>query len=590
MKYMLLRTRLILSFCGIALMSAFAIELSSSIQLHHYFTTNTYAYHASTLQQFCKSTENELNSAHEMLNYLSFNYDIRSFFTDDAQLPPRQMLDTIYELQAMLSTMLSYSSNVSAVNLYPIGWERRVYADKSAYFSIPESPYQQPWFLEFAASSSVRTAYLSQNRHTTRYNLVRKVMDPISSQWVGIVIVSYELKHLDDFAETLGLNAQSTALVYDDAGNLIYCTDRPDPSGYEKAVLEYRPARTGCFTEKINGQNTLVAALHSEATGWTFFSATPTLYVNAPLYRITAVNVGIAVLTLTMIVLVSLRLSRNISRPVADLEMHMRQVIAGDFKAHMNTDRTDEIGSIIHTFNSMTEKVDMLISTVYETRLRQKESENRALQAQINPHFMYNTLESIRMLAVLNDDDDSAEAIKHLGKYLRYAADWRNRFVDLGEELLHLQDYLAIYSLKNDDIACEYQVPRQLHTYRVVKMTIQPLVENSLLHGLKKRAGGILRIKAEIRNDQLLIIVSDNGVGMTQAEINQLQAALESDEPDQGIGIGLRNIHHRIRLYCGDLYGLMLRTGVLGGLDVILKMPLVPRDEEETHDVQNHHC
>lgn len=574
-----------LAFGLIALVSSAAIELATSVQLHSFFTTNTIKNDSMLLQQFNSNIETDVDSVRKTLIYLAFNTYVQDYFAQGETQPSREQLDRIYRVEEMLSTMLSYNNLVSAVCLFPTEWMDRVYVDKSAYFTLPEYPYRLPWYEAFAVGKSVSTSYISTYRGSnTRYNLARKVLDQAGERWIGTVLVSYDIKNLRAFVNTFDLGKQGVIAVYNQEQE-VYLTPNADETPYGKALRAYRPAREGSFVERIAGRETLINALQSKVTGWLILSAVPMDYINRTLRQVILISYGIFASTLMVTVLVSLRLAGNISRPIASLKAHMQRVMVGDFSAHMPTLRTDEIGDIIHTFNQMTEKINALVKTVCETELRQKDSENRALLAQINPHFLYNTLESIRMLAVLNDDDDVSVAIRYLGKYLRYAMNWSKRFMTLGEELAHLKNYLAIYQLKNSAFLFEQQIPETLYPYLVIKMCLQPLVENSIQHGFQNRPGGLLRISARLDGNRLAIVVSDNGVGMPPDEMRRVQEALNLGIADTSANIGLLNIQHRIKLLFGSAYGLRLQPSSLGGMDVVLTVAAICEEKEDA-DVQ----
>ena len=578
-----LRTKLVLAFGLIALVSSAAIELTTSARLHSYFATSTTEKNAQILQRFNSDIESDLDSVQKTLTYLAFNVTVQDYFATGETLTQREQLDQIYEVEEMLGTMLSYNNLITAVNLFPAKWADRIYVDKSAYFSLPDYPYEKDWYLELAEGKSVKTSYISETRTSkTRYNMVRKVLDPATSEWIGIVVVSYDIENLDAFAGAFDLGDEGIVAVYDQ-DQIIYRTDNGDDTEYGQALRGYRSRQDGSSVEKLAGRDTLVNSVHSDITGWLILSAIPMDYINRALRQVIFISYIVFACTLLATVLVFLQLSKTISRPIASLKTHMQQVMVGDFTAHMHTKRTDEIGDIIKTFNQMTRKLNELITTVYETELKQKDSENRALQAQINPHFLYNTLESIRMLAVLNDDDDVSTAIRYLGMYLRYAMDWSKRFVTLGEELAHLKNYLTIYQLKNASFTFEQQVPEDLFDYQVIKMCLQPLVENSIEHGLKNKPNGVLRVRAGLDGDSLVIVVSDNGVGMPQRDIERLQAMLDGDFDDTSANIGLMNIQHRLRLLFGSTGGLRLRRGEDGGMDVVLTMVAVRAQKENLH-------
>ena len=238
-----LRTKLVLAFGLIALVSSAAIELTTSVRLHSYFATSTTEKNAQILQQFNGNIGSDLDSVQKTLTYLAFNVTVQDYFATGETLTQREQLDQIYEVEEMLGTMLSYNNLITAVNLFPAKWADRIYVDKSAYFSLPDYPYEKDWYLELAEGKSVKTSYISETRTSkTRYNMVRKVLDPATSEWIGIVVVSYDIENLDAFAGAFDLGDEGIVAVYDQ-NQIIYRTDNGDDTEYGRRCAATAPGR-----------------------------------------------------------------------------------------------------------------------------------------------------------------------------------------------------------------------------------------------------------------------------------------------------------------------------------------------------------
>lgn len=289
---------------------------------------------------------------------------------------------------------------------------------------------------------------------------------------------------------------------------------------------------------------------------------------------------------------VSIIVLRNITKPIKVLKQSMKKVQEGDFNEKAEIINKDEIGSLAKNFNIMIEKIQELISKVYETQLKKVDSEFRALQAQINPHFLYNTLESINCLALLSDADDVSEMIQGLGRMFRYSIKQEKKdLVTLEDELNHVKDYILLQAVRYDDkFEIQYHVEPELVHTKVIKFILQPIVENAIYHGMEvyDEKKGIIYIEAKAMDKDLEIKVLNNGKEISDDKLTDIQRQLESDIHDlsrfdgKGKSIGIYNIHLRLQLQYGDKYGLSMHKKKDDMTEVRLLLPL---DIEEDYNV-----
>jgi two-component system sensor histidine kinase YesM len=234
------------------------------------------------------------------------------------------------------------------------------------------------------------------------------------------------------------------------------------------------------------------------------------------------------------------------------------------------------VGLLGKHFNQMLERIDGLIGEVADGRLRKKEAEMRALQSQINPHFIYNTLETIRMMAELNDDDRVSAMTYNLGQMLRYSLTKGVEVGTVASELEHLEHYLFLQNMRfNDKFTLKLDVPDHIKRLPMLKLVLQPIVENSIYHGLEKREGpGEISISAYHLGTDTYFVLSDDGVGMSKEtvyKINDRFNKLIYDKDSKG-GIGLQNVNERIKLHYGSEYGLQVESRLGQGTKVIMKI------------------
>lgn len=261
----------------------------------------------------------------------------------------------------------------------------------------------------------------------------------------------------------------------------------------------------------------------------------------------------------------------------------MNKVVNGDLNISNNFKGKDEIGELYEDLNSMITSIKQLIHEVYEERLikeqlknRQQEIEFKMLASQINPHFLYNTLETIRMKAHFNGQEEIAEIVKMLGKLMRRNLEVKHSKVSLESELELVRSYLEIQKARFED-RVEYiiNVNTDISDCYVLPLLLQPIVENTFVHGFEGKGDkGIIEIDINAYEDKLVISVSDNGSGIDDKKLEEIKQKLEKNECEIEESIGLCNVNGRIKLYYGTEYGLNIESKLNMGTKVSIYLPL----------------
>ncbi|WP_429310552.1 sensor histidine kinase [Paenibacillus mucilaginosus] len=319
---------------------------------------------------------------------------------------------------------------------------------------------------------------------------------------------------------------------------------------------------------------------------WTIVGEVPEeeLYVQIKRTRLT-----ILLVTLLLLVLAgsaAYRLSASVTQPLSAMARAMKHVKLGEFAAalgQMQGQKTSgsEVGFVAGEFERMTHRLQYLIETEYETNLRRKSAEYKALLLQINPHFYNNTLEIISGLAAMKREDLVMDAAEALGKMMRYSLNLNSDLVPAGQELDYIRDYLLIQQLRHGDrlkLAVRDDEPsRQPY---IAKFILQPLVENAVKYGLEKDGTAEVEISAGICGECLVLSVRDNGIGMKPELVRELQAESESGDAvlildSEGHSIGLRNVLSRCRLQYGQSFRLTLQSVPGEGTEIVLNLPIL---------------
>jgi two-component system sensor histidine kinase YesM len=310
-------------------------------------------------------------------------------------------------------------------------------------------------------------------------------------------------------------------------------------------------------------------------TGWVIVAVTPYSEIIADIINIRNSIILIGAICLLITFFFSLLISSAITRPISRLEKRMEAAEHGNLDVVAENYPTDEVGLLSMKMDSMLTKIKGLMHEVVIEQEAKRKSEMKALQAQINPHFLYNTLDSIVWMAETNNSEVVAMT-EALARLFRITLSRGEDQITLEQELEHVRNYLIIQSIRYVN-KFDYQIEadENLLQFKVLKLILQPLVENSIYHGIKnKRQKGHIGIIAHAIDGRLLIEVSDDGIGMSPEKAASLLSTMVNNGKDRLSGIGVRNVHERIQLYYGPEYGLQFESSPGLGTTVRIWLPL----------------
>lgn len=308
-----------------------------------------------------------------------------------------------------------------------------------------------------------------------------------------------------------------------------------------------------------------------------------TLY--APIRETRNLIYGAIIVGTLLLIVISTFFARRLTRPVKDMMREMAKLERGDFQVELPTGRNDELGVLSRRFVDMSHQLESYIQQSYVARLKQSEAEMTALKSQIYPHFLYNTLEIIRMTALEDSDGRKvSKMIEALSQQIHYMIGTLQDFVDLEKEAGIVEKYVYLLNCR---ISGEVELSVQLNGFRkarVPKLILQPIVENAYVHGLKPAGErGQIKISAERAGDELVISVMDDGVGMDEEKIDRLYDLLDSDavgikREDNWQSIGLKNVHDRVRYLFGEGHGIQITSSPGVGTLIRINMPYTEED------------
>jgi len=485
-------------------------------------------------------------------------------------------LSNITRLQAnnpAIENIRVYTTNPYITEMWPILFrEQRIMKKPWREEVISRNGMELWWFDQ--QTEDVLERLPSQN--TSKISLLRELDFP-KDEHLGIIEINMFLKNF--FPKMFGPknDPDSVYVVLDKDMNMIrnhhdtFFEDKGiDPEELIRHFSKSKKDGTGSFQFENNGTPYLVITANIEDLEAYMLNviSLESLYAETAKTRniiLSGIIFLVIVLSLFTYVLISLLLKR-----MYKLKDSMARVEKGDFAFDVDVSGYDEIAEFGYHFKSMLGKINNLIAEAVNKQAAAKETELKALKTQIDSHFLYNTLENIKMMAEIEGKYEISDAVTSLGEMMRYNLRWKNDFVVLEEELNYIRNYIDIMNLRLDGLLeLNIEVDQDLLDQEVLKMSLQPIVENAIKHGIIPKnltSKGILKVSATYSDESVMIKITDNGVGMSPAQSELLNASIQSGQTietasvNNGNGIGIVNVNERIKLYYGDGYGISVTS------------------------------
>ncbi len=460
-----------------------------------------------------------------------------------------------------------------------------VYKMLGSSLSSEYNPKDEEWFKQsidnfgrpvVIGTFKIPNAVDYSNKPVFVFSVSRGIVDVNSSNFAGIILLNNKIDVLSNLCKKMIMVPEQRVFIIDSLGKVIYDTVESNITHPIDSRLldEIEDITNGSKEMNYNGTKILADFRTSDITGWKIVNLIPLSALNENIDQMrntTVIITGILILVLSIFLFL---VSSRIVKPIKKLVLLMKLIENGDFDVKLKFNTRDEVGQLAKTFNRMTHKVKKLINEVYVDKIKQKELEVQMLQNQINPHFLYNSLESIHMMAEINHDKETSKMVRDLGKILRYGISKQNETVTVREELNHLDDYINLQKVRFEDLfTITVNVDEALYEFPIIKLLLQPLIENAIYHGLDSREeGGRIEILGYKTEDLIIFEVADNGTGMEAGQVRKLNDYL-NDLKNSFKSIGLKNVHKRIKLRYGNEYGIEVFSKPEEGTKVRVTLP-----------------
>ncbi|MBD0380231.1 cache domain-containing sensor histidine kinase [Paenibacillus sedimenti] len=454
------------------------------------------------------------------------------------------------------------------------------------------------WFAEFKQHNKRWTTAhkdIDQPDEIMRSRFVNSFVFPLvhlqSLQNVGFIKINYPTSLLRSTIEKIRFGETGKVVLLTSDGRSVLNQDMADDAqllknGLSEIDTHFGSEISGIFPIQQNGDSYLLFFRKLPAQDWTIIGTVPEqeLYEKITHIRQTMLIVTVALLVLAMVA--AFWLSAGITKPLSAMAKAMKHVRRGEFNQALQfmpkvKKGHSEVSYVTGVFEQMTHRLRYLIETEFETNLRRKNAEYKALLLQINPHFYNNSLEIISGLAAKKREDLVMDATESLGKMMRYSLNLGSDLVQVAEELAYIRDFLFILKLRYEErLSLTIEEDPFAGRYMIAKFILQPLVENAVKYSLEKDGVARVVIRSQVQDERLLLTVKDNGIGMSPELIEDLLAEGKNDDSvavlsSEGQSIGLRNVLSRCRLNYGQQFKLHLNSRIGEGTEIILELPLI---------------
>ncbi len=586
-----IRNRLILYFILSVLVPVSIISVTIYIKSSNIITSKIDQLIEKNLNIAETSFLQKFETTDDIAILISFNEKLMAVFAKNKPQTPVGIIGEMTTINGILEGY--YLSNLfTKTTLFPKIYlldrpEYKGYKFSDKVFDISEIQDER-WYKEFSSGVFKVVGF---NKTNTLLNtmdsikVARKLyaIQPSGTRYSAMLTIDIETNFFTDILESIKASPNSQVFIVDDRGSVILSTKNPAfrheaAKGLinrfrNKAVSSY-----GSRITKLHGVRMLVSVKKIAPIHWQIVSVSPVRELNQELNSFNKLVLLVIIISAVLSLLIALLLANDIVKPIQRLVRSMSGVKDGNFAINLSYQRNDEFAFLIQQYKTMLSEIKELIDKLYVSELtkqkaevKAREYELKALQAQINPHFLYNTLDSINWLAIKYKAEDISTMVKSLSNFFRYSLNKGKTEISLEDEKKQIESYLMIQRIRfQEKLDFTVDFAPEILPARTIKLILQPIVENAILHGIEKRKGeGFIAIRGCRVGENIEIEISDNGAG---ANIQELNERLE-DETDTETSFGIKNVHDRIKQFFGDSYGMEYHQNQSGGVTAVIRIP-----------------
>ncbi|GKX29299.1 sensor histidine kinase [Vallitalea longa] len=590
LKYISIRTKILFSFSLVIILLTSSTLFFALTKYNYKLLNNNINYSKKVTSSLVVNLDEYISQLKYITNIIAYNQHVQKYLNKHDSYYTIDSSDSFQRTLEFLSNILTSRSDIDSILIFD---NDKLSVFKSSHLELDTSyNYKnQIWYKNILDSGTTpkiygphKQEYLA-NPETQVFSVNRTIQRYDGLKKTGVIHITVNLSELNKFCESDVLYKNGFVFIVNDKGEIIYqpeqnATHTNETFSLQNDVTRLMPKliddKMNIFTDTIDNEKYQIVSKHLNNSNWHVIAATPYKSITEDAKHIKNIIVSMGILSLILALIITYILSTTITRPILRLRKCMVEATAGNLTIRSNIKSNDEIGILSSSFNSMLSQIEKLMKQVISDQEQKRKLELKTLQAQINPHFLYNTLDSIIWMAE-SKNENIVPMTESLSKLFRISLSKGKDIISLSSEIEHVKNYLFIQSMRYvDKFDYSISIEPELFNYKTIKLILQPIVENSIYHGIKnKRGKGYIDIDCSIINNELLITITDDGIGMDNETCDRILSKSYTNDNHLSSGIGVHNVNERIKLYFGSKYGLRYESTISVGTKVYIDLPLI---------------
>lgn len=577
-----IRSKLLLYFFTLILLPIITLGVLGNVIYSKSIEDQANIHTGQMIEQVTRNVEFYIKDMENIVYYLSNDPQVIAFFQFKSGGSGESSEEINKEVRRILKSYTDIHSEIAGIlvvndhNHYISNGMERISRDPLTDEIWYKRAFASPKTIQLFSKPIGRNIAATSNYSADEVvSIAKAVIDPVAGKRLGVILIDLKLEKIKQVTESITLGKSGFLYIMDANGDIVYA---PVNSIVYRVRNEWLIDSNNSIVKTIQGSDFQIIYKDSVYTNWKTIGV---FSLNETLKQVTVLrhySIFIGIITLVLAVVAAFFFTASIAKPLSKLRSLMKRAEEGDLSVRFNSKYNDEIGQLGNSFNNMITEIRNLIDMVYVEQRRKREAELKTLQAQIKPHFLYNTLYTIQWMAQEHGAQDVVNIVGALGNLFRIGLSKGKEMISVHEELEHVRSYLAIQKARYEDkLTYEVNFDENILNYSVLKLILQPLVENAIYHGINaRRGGGKITITAKREDGKLYFSVVDNGIGITKEKLQEIRQLLERTglEP-VNTGFGILNVHERIQLSFGSEYGLTYTSVYEEGTKVEIWHPLL---------------
>lgn len=581
-KWKSLTTSLLVAFSGLILIVIAIISLNNYRLTVDAAEQNSQVYIQEIMRQVNTNIQSYIDNMENISLLALTNKDVTYYISSNSFISKSDSRPYEKRISDLFQNILYSRNDIASIMVF--GYNGRTVSDSRITALNPNiDPKQQSWYIDaqkmngksIVSPPHIQNVIRGEYRWVISLSRELKSNDGITPE--GIFVVDLNLSVIDEMCSQIYLGKKGYVFIVDGTGNIIYHPQQQ--LLYSSLATEEIPqvlsTSSGQSFTVDDTKGKRIYSVQDTGLGWKIVGVTYSDDLIANKSSIQHSILLYALLGIGISIVISLLLSLHLTKPIKRLQRDMKQVELGNFHIQTSLEEDNEINQLGQSFNVMVNEIKHLMDETVQNSEQKRKAELLLLHAQINPHFLYNTLDSIIWMAEQEKHEEVVNMTSALAKMFRASITRDQELVSIRVEIEHIRQYLFIQKMRyREQLDYVFDIPSHILHYKTVKILLQPFIENAIYHGIRsKTTPGIIYISAWQEDEQLIFEVRDNGLGMTAERLAEVTQGTVATNTQHGIGIG--NVNERIQLYFGTTYG-MTMTSILGeGTIVTIRVPVI---------------